>query len=246
MGTWKTFAVRDDERWRAAVVRRRGPPVRGRTGYARFLMGEREPVLTLRWVDAEDRRFLRLLASELAAGARVAGLQLVCRIGCTDCCVGSFPITQLDARRLRAGLAALGEADPVRAGAVLARARTAIAERDLEGPCPALDPETGACDLYASRPVTCRTYGPPVRIGTDRLPPCRLCFTSAPQETIERARVTIDAAGDEQAMLTALERAGIPDENTTVADTLVGSISTDGSLSQRRPTRPRRGSRRDQ
>ena len=29
--------------------------------------------------------------------------------------------------------------------------------------CPVLDLETGRCDLYASRPILCRTFGPPIR-----------------------------------------------------------------------------------
>ncbi len=34
-------------------------------------------------------------------------------------------------------------------------------------PCPALDPATGHCDLYVHRPITCRTFGPPVRFADD-------------------------------------------------------------------------------
>jgi Fe-S-cluster containining protein len=182
---------------------------------------ERDRARVLRWVDAEDRRFLRVLDGDLAAGARIAGPHLACRIGCTDCCVGSFPITQLDARRLRRGLSLLSETNPARASAVLARAERAIEEHDVEGPCPALNPGTGGCELYDFRPVSCRTFGLPVRIGVDDLPPCRLCFTKAGAAEVESARVTIDPAGDEHAMLTAMSGAGITDESTTVADTLM-------------------------
>lgn len=184
-------------------------------------MDEHDRVRVLRWVDAEDRRFLRTLDSALAEGARIAGGHLACRIGCTECCVGSFPITQLDARRLQQGWAVLREAEPARASAVLARAERVVAEHDVEGPCPALDPLTGACDLYFARPVTCRTFGLPVRIGGDNLPPCRLCFTSATASDVEAARVTIDPEGDEQAMLAAMEQSGTTDESTTVAEALV-------------------------
>lgn len=175
----------------------------------------------LRWVDAEDRRFLRVLDADLACGARKAGAHLACRIGCTECCVGSFPITQLDARRLRLGWLALREADAVRASAVLARAERVVAEGDVEGPCVALDPMTGACDLYAARPVTCRTFGLPVRIDADDLPNCRLCFVRATPAEVEESRVTIDPDGDEQAMIAALSEAGISDESTTVAEALL-------------------------
>ena len=34
--------------------------------------------------------------------------------------------------------------------------------------CPALDPATGRCDVYAWRPMTCRVFGPPVRASRRR------------------------------------------------------------------------------
>ena len=37
-------------------------------------------------------------------------------------------------------------------------------------PCPALDPETGGCDLYAARPITCRTFGLTLRYDAARIP----------------------------------------------------------------------------
>lgn len=184
-------------------------------------MGEADRVRVLRWVDAEDRAFLGRLGADLADGARRAGAHLACRLGCTDCCVGSFPITPLDVRRLRNGWLGLRRQDPERAAAVLARARASVAEQDVEGPCPALDPGTGGCDLYEARPVTCRTFGLPVRIAGDRLPPCRLCFTSATPDAVEAARVAIDEAGDEDVMIGILEWAGISDEDTTVAEALL-------------------------
>jgi Fe-S-cluster containining protein len=178
-------------------------------------------------VDADDRRFLRVLDATLADGARVAGAHLACRIGCTECCVGAFPITQLDARRLQRGFTKLCESAPERAAAVLARAQQKIDEHDTEGPCPALDPSSGACDLYEARPVTCRTFGLPVRLGDDELPPCRLCFTGASPAEVTAARVTIDPDGDEQALIEALSACGIADESTTIADALLGMPEQD-------------------
>jgi Fe-S-cluster containining protein len=53
--------------------------------------------------------------------------------------------------------------------------------------CPALDPVHGTCDLYASRPKTCRAFGPPVAIG-EGYGVCELCFqTAAPAEVSEAA-----------------------------------------------------------
>lgn len=53
-----------------------------------------------------------------------------------------------------------------------------------EAACPALDPATGRCDVYAFRPMTCRVFGPPVRIDAgpengESLGHCELCFIGA-------------------------------------------------------------------
>jgi Fe-S-cluster containining protein len=49
-----------------------------------------------------------------------------------------------------------------------------------EAACPALDPATGRCEVYAWRPMTCRVFGPPVRMGEgDALGHCELCFVGA-------------------------------------------------------------------
>lgn len=51
-------------------------------------------------------------------------------------------------------------------------------------PCPVLDPATGTCELYAARPVQCRTFGPPVRDDDGHLTVCELCFTNASPEVV--------------------------------------------------------------
>jgi Fe-S-cluster containining protein len=51
-------------------------------------------------------------------------------------------------------------------------------------PCPVLDLATGTCDLYAARPIVCRTFGPPMRTAEDNLATCELCFTHATTEEI--------------------------------------------------------------
>ncbi len=58
--------------------------------------------------------------------------------------------------------------------------------------CPALDPETGRCDVYAWRPMTCRVFGPPVRMGEgDELGHCELCFTGASQEEVQACEMEV-------------------------------------------------------
>ena len=178
---------------------------------------------------AGDRRLLALVDAALERARAAAGIHLVCGSGCTPCCFGPFAITQLDAWRLREGLRALAETEPERAAAVRDRAAAAVArqapafgggqagifateaeeERFYEtfasDPCPALDPDSGACTVYAWRPVACRTYGPPVRIGGDDLPPCPLCFKGAESADVEEARQTIDVAHVEDPLTDRVE-----------------------------------------
>jgi Fe-S-cluster containining protein len=196
-----------------------------------------------RWEQRGDAALLRRVDGALAAGARRAGAHLACRVGCTECCIGPFPITALDARRLADGLATLAAGDPAAAEAIRARAREArralrrgfpgdaatgrlgededarerFFERYAALPCPALDPRTGACQLYAARPLTCRSYGPPVRIGREDLPPCRLCFVSAKPAEVDGCRVSVDPHGLEDRLLRQLDAAGVK----VAAETLI-------------------------
>jgi Fe-S-cluster containining protein len=54
--------------------------------------------------------------------------------------------------------------------------------------CPALDPSTGRCDVYAWRPMTCRVFGPPIRAtgenGAEGLGHCELCFIGATPDQV--------------------------------------------------------------
>ena len=75
-----------------------------------------------------------------------------------------------------------------------------------EEPCPALDLETGACDLYSARPMTCRTFGPPVRCGPDAVGVCELCFEGASEEQIAACEVEIDSAALETELAAEIER----------------------------------------
>ena len=155
-----------------------------------------------------DRDFIQILDAALAESARKSGPWLVCRLGCTGCCIGPFPITQLDGVRLREGLAELERTDPARAGRVIERSREAAARGDQgdEDACPVLDPETGGCDLYAARPVTCRTFGPPMRWGAEPLGICELNFQGATDEEIAVCEVALDVRELEAGLLERLER----------------------------------------
>jgi Fe-S-cluster containining protein len=80
-----------------------------------------------------------------------------------------------------------------------------------EAACPALDPETGRCDVYAWRPMTCRIFGPPVRMGDgEALAHCELCFVGANNEEVAACEMTL--AYDLEAELLA----EIPEKDETV------------------------------
>ena len=167
---------------------------------------------------AGDSELVQIMDGALAEAARRAGEWLVCRPGCTPCCHGAFAIGPLDALRLSAGMEALRAAEPLKAEAVEERARTWIAEHGADFPgdretgilgetvaererfeefaneaaCPALDPATGRCDVYAWRPMTCRVFGPPVRVGDgDALAHCELCFTGAEAIDVVACEMTV-------------------------------------------------------
>lgn len=164
-----------------------------------------------------DGQLVQIMDAALVEAKRLAGPHLVCRPGCTQCCHGPFRINALDVARLRAGMEALRESAPVLAGEIERRVRAWIetwatafpgdpetgvlsdseAERELfeeladEAPCPALDPVTGRCDVYAWRPMTCRVFGPPVRQETGALGCCELCFTQASDEEIAACEMPV-------------------------------------------------------
>lgn len=165
---------------------------------------------------AGDQQLVQIMDAALDEAARRAGAWLACRPGCTQCCHGAFAINALDVARLQAGMEALRAADPSRAEAVEQRTRAWIKEFGSEfpgdaqtgalgtseedkarfeefandAPCPALDPETGLCDVYEWRPMTCRVFGPPVRVG-DALGCCELCFVGASEEEIAACEMPV-------------------------------------------------------
>src|SRR5260370_37145546 len=166
---------------------------------------------------AKDQALIQIVDAALAEATRRSGGWMVCRRGCTQCCIGVFPINQLDALRLRRGLADLQKRAPSRAARVRERAREAVARlsADFPGdaatgildegdeaerrfsnfaddePCPALDPETGNCELYESRPMTCRVFGPPVR-SENGLGVCELCYHGASDKEIAACEMKPD------------------------------------------------------
>src|ERR1700730_14281534 len=73
-----------------------------------------------------DHQLVQIIDAALADTGRRSGDWLVCKPGCTQCCVGVFAIHQLDAARLREGLHQLSASDPERARSVRERARKSV------------------------------------------------------------------------------------------------------------------------
>ena len=182
-----------------------------------------------------DRKLVQIMDAALVDATRRSGPWLVCRPGCTQCCVGVFAINQLDAARLKNGLAKLEKRDSARAASVRGRSREVAARLSGDFPgdprtgilaedaasearfedfandeiCPVLDPSTGMCDLYESRPLTCRTFGPPVR-SEDGLGVCELCYHGASDEEIAACEMEVDPDDLEGNLLKKVEaRTGV-------------------------------------
>jgi Fe-S-cluster containining protein len=191
---------------------------------------------------AGDQTLVQIVDAALAEATRRSSSWLVCRPGCTQCCIGVFSISQLDALRLQHGLAELAAREPERADRIQARARESVRrlspqfpgnprngvlaeDEDREQrfgdfandePCPVLDPASGTCELYGSRPITCRAFGPPVR-SENGLGVCELCFHGATDEQIGACEMEVDPDDLESELLKELEKANGRSGRTIIA-----------------------------
>jgi Fe-S-cluster containining protein len=178
------------------------------------------------------------------------GSHLVCHPGCSQCCIGVFPIAHEDAARLREGLLALEQSDPAKAQSIRTRVKnslthliplfpgdpaTGILNEDYETsslftedlgdnePCPVLDPTTGTCDLYEHRPILCRTFGPPMRTEENNLATCELCFIHATTDEIAACELDPTIPTQEAASNDAFNRAHNLHGQTLVAYALLNA-----------------------
>lgn len=174
---------------------------------------------------ANRQQLVQIVDAALADSVRRSGAHLVCKPGCSQCCIGVFPIAHEDAARLREGLEALAQSDPERAARIHKRVADSLARLDPwfpgdvhsgilnedyeaailfeefanDEPCPGLDLDHGTCDLYEHRPILCRTFGPPMRTAEDNLATCELCFVHASTEEIAACELDPTIPAQEEA-----------------------------------------------
>ena len=182
---------------------------------------------------ARDRELIQIVDTALADAFQKSSKWLACKPGCSQCCHGVFAINQLDAIRLRKGLAELETRDPERAARIRQRVLATVTrlsedypgdpvsgvldEDDTdeaakrwddfanEEPCPVLDPATGTCELYEFRPVTCRTFGPALKTDGD-LGHCELCFVGATDQEVAAAEMHPDPNNLEATLVEELQK----------------------------------------
>lgn len=180
-----------------------------------------------------DKELVCIMDAALADAVRRAGSWLACKPGCAQCCTGVFRISQLDAARLQEGLSQLEKVDASAAAALRERiqrsrdgmtcsfpgdiktgvladgedAEAAFEEFGDDEVCPVLNPLDGTCTLYSHRPMTCRTFGPPVAteagFGT-----CELCFQGAPDSAVAAAELHLPPPELEEQLILQLGNVG--------------------------------------
>ena len=183
---------------------------------------------------AGDASFVQIVDAAFDDAAVRGGPWLACKPGCNQCCTGVFRISPLDVERLQEGVRLLASSDVARQERVLRRVEAAVQRLSAGFPgdpdsgllhedeasaeafedfandevCPVLDPETGMCDLYAHRPITCRTFGPPVRTEDGSFGVCELCFVGASAETVTASEMMLPDPRVENGLIAHTRRAG--------------------------------------
>ena len=196
-------------------------------------------------------RLIQIVDVAVADAYRRGAHHLVCHPGCSQCCIGVFPIAHQDAARLREGLALLIQTDPARAERIQQRTAASLARLDPwfpgdpatgilaedyeqnilfeefanDEPCPVLDLTTGTCDLYEHRPTLCRTFGPPARTEENNLATCELCFIHATTEEIAAAELDPTIPAQEAASNEAFNTAHHLHGETLIAYALRNTLS---------------------
>ena len=109
------------------------------------------------------------------AAVRAAPAAFACRAGCDACCRADLTVWGVEAASLREAF-----------GGLAASTRASVVDRARRGlTCVFRDPDAGTCDVYAARPLICRTHGLAV-LADGRLDACPLNYR---QVEPERAHV---------------------------------------------------------
>jgi Fe-S-cluster containining protein len=203
--------------------------------------------MSVRRLPSADGALIQIVDAALADSTRRSGEWLVCRRGCTQCCMGVFAIHQLDAVRLQHGLADLEKTDPQRAGRIRSRARDSIQRLASEFPG---DAKTGVleaevfeegseaeqrfaefandepCPVLDPESGLCGLYDArPMTCRTfgpsvrseDGLGVCELCFQGATGEQIVACEMVVDPEDLEAKLVEKVEKTRGPRGSTIVA-----------------------------
>ena len=81
-----------------------------------------------------------------------------CHKGCDECCRRLASVPRVSRQEWQSIVAALEDLPPDSAELVRRRIRDS-AQAEPPVVCPLLDPDSGACLVYAARPLACRAYG---------------------------------------------------------------------------------------
>jgi Fe-S-cluster containining protein len=185
------------------------------------------------------------------SAARAEPGELLCREGCFGCCLGAFEISLPEALILRDAVSSLPRPsrDRIRerAARLVARGAASFPGDPIAGvldpgrseeqdaaffdplehvACPLLELPSGRCAVYASRPVTCRTYGLAWREERTVVhPACPLNLAGATAaHTLETAVDVAPLLAGDQARAEVARAAGVASgASTTVAHALTGT-----------------------
>ena len=143
------------------------------------------------------------------AAVQAVPSSFACRAGCDGCCRYDLELFGVEIASLREAFRALSVAT-----------REAVGQRAREGStCVFRDPATGRCDVYASRPLICRTHGLAV-LADGRIDACPLNFREGwpPREHL------LDLERVNQPLALVNRMAGFDGARTSLADLVTSEV----------------------
>ena len=202
----------------------------------------------------QDSKLVQIVDDALADSERRSGEWLICKPGCTPCCIGVFAIDQLDVLRLQEGMTRVGSRRPGagRAGASasarvdhtnwrrisLVTWRQACSETTMKPPLALRNLPTTSpvrrlirCAALATctSGVPSRAAGSDLRFARMAAWECASCVTTAPPQTRSHPVRSISSEADalQSELVTELEKSGARGK-TIVAFALAGQSVVSG------------------